>query len=136
MPTKGHLVILSTVFLTVISPLAAEPIAFECKFVSSEGNTKEREKAIDRIVVDLEADKIELMVSRTMGTSSEINWKFENRTQTDDQFHIRRAGFQNEIIGTGTYIGDPTILYMRQNIFSWISITYGEMTWTKYACKR
>lgn len=100
---------------------SAEISIFSCKFFGPSKESGNRVAAIDRAIVNYEANQIDLQVANTIGTKDQVNFLFEDGTVWNDKFQVRKAG-GDDFVGVGTRIGGPEIVVMKNNRLTWVTI--------------
>jgi hypothetical protein len=94
---------------------------------------------MDRLLIDVAKNRIDLQVANTMGTSKQVDWTMVGRSDLggEDRFSVIRGSGDN-FVGTGTYIGSPTIITLKNGLLRWLSFNdNGENSdETIYRCQR
>jgi hypothetical protein len=121
----AHTVIFVAVIIVAAlttSEAMSEQVVFSCEFVGPPENSGRREAAVDRVVLDYEARRIDFQVAKTMGTKDQLDWTLMDRKEYDDQFNIRKSS-DGEFVGMGTYAGLPTMVTFKRKALRWITFT-------------
>ena len=71
-----------SVFLSLSVSAQSAPITYACTLLDGELNPS-MYRDVDQVVIDRATPYIELRVAKTMGTATEVNWIFTNRTGYD-----------------------------------------------------
>ena len=116
----------------------AAPVTYSCDLL--DGSLPDhRFVQVDQILVDDFQDRVDLRVSRTIGTSDPLQWVFVTRSDTrgDDIFTVQRFS-SGTTLGAGIIGNDPHWFRMTsdgQLTWSFLSETLGGLAnWFRWSC--
>lgn len=127
----------TVIFLAFNLPHAmANPRTFACQF--KEGSDRINElNEVDQVVIDAEANFVELRVARTMGTDAPVNWTFANREGPwgVDTFGMRETP-TGTILGAGlSGYGAHSFALKPSGELSWINMQETRPVWFRWQCQ-
>lgn len=139
MGTKGmrttSTVIASAALFILAAPAQAAPVAYACDFIDSSGQFH-LFRDVDQLLIDLEAQSVELRVAKTMETSEPIHWVFKTRSSTlgDDTFAVKDGG--NLMTGAGIYGNAAHSFFLSADgKLTWLFLADSEPTWFRWNCR-
>lgn len=89
----------------LVQAASASAVTYSCTLVDGQ-NQPGMYGQVDQVIIDREAEMIDLRVAKTMGTSTEVNWLFLNRTLYDGSSEklIMQTNSLGELIVSGQTI--------------------------------
>jgi len=134
-----HIARRSGVVRFISSRLSGRAACLLRTFVGPPSKAHARDALMDRLLIDVAKNRIDLQVANTMGTSKQVDWTMVGRSDLggEDRFSVIRGSGDN-FVGTGTYIGSPTIITLKNGLLRWLSFNdNGENSdETIYRCQR
>lgn len=110
------------VFLALSVPVHSSPVTYACTVLQGQDEPG-MFSDVDQVVIDVEAQSIELRVARTMGTVAPVNWLYYDRDGEGDteQFIIRDNG--NGVIAAAGMNGIGSYSFLKNGKYFLFGVT-------------
>lgn len=125
------------IFLAVLattSPATGETLSINCS-LSATYDPNELFGEIDHVIIDTNAPRVELQISKTMTTPVPANWVFEPRIGSDTLTITKKEG---ALLGLAIRAGAPHAFVLNGPNLTWtfFSRNQGEVSWFKWLCRK
>ena len=121
-------------FLSYLTPtvVLASPVTYACRLVNVQAPEPDGLRDVDQVVIDDEADLLDLRVARTVGTQNFTNWTYA--TGGNDTFTIRTLE-HGDIVGAGMRGGVPISFALLANGRLLLAYIFVGVRWFELHCQ-